>query len=134
MFPFIPKLLEFANTHSIHPLQHSEDVQLFPLLLNPQYSMFVFFLLFLQGVTFPAATAIVSRWSPKLERSIISSIVFSGAQMGNVITMSVSGWLSSTNFLGGWPSVFYVFGMLNFINDFTMTLPMTLPWFILSIW
>ncbi|KAG8180929.1 hypothetical protein JTE90_013935 [Oedothorax gibbosus] len=74
-----------------------------------------------EGVTFPATTAIVSRWSPRMERSIIASVIFSGAQMGNVITMSVSGVLCSTDFLGGWPSVFYVFGTV------------TVLWFVLWI-
>ncbi|GFS51063.1 putative inorganic phosphate cotransporter [Trichonephila inaurata madagascariensis] len=54
----------------------------------------------------------IGRWSPKTERSRISTIIFTGSQMGNVIAMPVSGWLSSTDLLGGWPSVFYVFGSL----------------------
>ncbi|GIX96271.1 hypothetical protein CDAR_277931 [Caerostris darwini] len=63
-----------------------------------------------QGVTYPSITTATSRWSPKEERSRISTIVFMGVPMGIVVSMSVSGWLSSTDLLGGWPSVFYVFG------------------------
>lgn len=33
-----------------------------------------------------------------------------GAQFGTVVTLPVSGWLCDSDFLGGWPSVFYVFG------------------------
>ncbi|GIY91731.1 hypothetical protein CEXT_98911 [Caerostris extrusa] len=62
-----------------------------------------------QGVTYPSITTATSRWSPKEERSRISTIVFMGVPMGIVVSMSVSGWLSSTDLLGGWPSVFYVF-------------------------
>ncbi|GFQ95872.1 hypothetical protein TNCT_280301, partial [Trichonephila clavata] len=65
-----------------------------------------------EGVTFPAVNSMIGRWSPKTERSRISTIIFTGSQMGNVIAMPVSGWLSSTDLLGGWPSVFYVFGSL----------------------
>ncbi|CAL1294844.1 unnamed protein product [Larinioides sclopetarius] len=52
----------------------------------------------------------ISRWSPRVERSRISTIIFTGSQIGNVIAMPISGVLSSTDLLGGWPSVFYVFG------------------------
>ncbi|XP_035223109.1 sialin-like isoform X3 [Stegodyphus dumicola] len=65
-----------------------------------------------EGVTFPSMNTIISNWAPKLERSRISTFIHTGAQMGNVISMPVSGWLSSSDLLGGWPSVFYVFGTL----------------------
>ena len=42
-------------------------------------------------------------------------IFFSGIQFGTVITLPVSGWLCDTTFLGGWPSVFYIFGFLGVI-------------------
>ncbi|GBN88706.1 Putative inorganic phosphate cotransporter [Araneus ventricosus] len=63
-----------------------------------------------EGVTFPAVNMMISRWSPRVERSRISTIIFTGSQIGNVIAMPISGVLSSTDLLGGWPSVFYVFG------------------------
>ncbi|CAL1294845.1 unnamed protein product [Larinioides sclopetarius] len=63
-----------------------------------------------KGVTFPAVNMMISRWSPRVERSRISTIIFTGSQIGNVIAMPISGVLSSTDLLGGWPSVFYVFG------------------------
>lgn len=46
-----------------------------------------------------------------------------GPQVGTVVAMSVGGWLCSTTFLGGWPSVFYVFGGLGVI--------WAIPWFLL---
>ncbi|XP_054707829.1 sialin-like isoform X2 [Uloborus diversus] len=63
-----------------------------------------------EGMTFPAMNALISRWAPKLERSRVSSFIFTGTQIGNVVAMPISGWLSSTDLLGGWSSVFYVFG------------------------
>ncbi|XP_045101269.1 uncharacterized transporter slc-17.2-like [Portunus trituberculatus] len=47
----------------------------------------------------------------------------SGLQIGNIVAMSVGVWLCSTTFLGGWPSVFYVFGGLGVI--------WAIPWFLL---
>ena len=38
--------------------------------------------------------------------------------------MSVGGWLSNTNFLGGWPSAFYIFGSLGVIWG--------IPWFLIA--
>ena len=38
-----------------------------------------------------------------------------GAQFGTVVTLPVSGWLCDSDFLGGWPSVFYVFGSLGLL-------------------
>ncbi|XP_054719610.1 sialin-like [Uloborus diversus] len=68
-----------------------------------------------EGVTFPAINVLISHWSPKLERSRVSTIIFTGSQIGNVIAMPISGWLSSSDVLGGWPSVFYVFGTIGCI-------------------
>ncbi|GFY74224.1 hypothetical protein TNIN_499561 [Trichonephila inaurata madagascariensis] len=63
-----------------------------------------------EGLTYPSMNTMVSRWAPKLERSRISSAVFSGCPLGTVVSLSVSGWLCGLDFLGGWPAVFYVFG------------------------
>lgn len=65
-----------------------------------------------EGVTFPAMHAMLGHWLPKNERSMLSTIIYSGAQIGTVISMPISGILCDSDFLGGWPSVFYVFGFL----------------------
>lgn len=38
-----------------------------------------------------------------------------GAQFGTVISMPVSGYLAEHGFAGGWPSIFYCFGVLGAI-------------------
>nr|XP_042898022.1 sialin-like [Parasteatoda tepidariorum] len=67
------------------------------------------------GVTTPSITASISKWAPKVERSRLSTIIYTGVMAGNVASLSVSGLLCSTDFLGGWPSVFYTFGTIGVI-------------------
>ena len=63
-----------------------------------------------EGVTFPSMHALFSSWIPPLERSRAVTFVYSGAQLGTVIGMPLSGVLCDHGFAGGWPSVFYVCG------------------------
>ncbi|KAL4217610.1 hypothetical protein ACF0H5_022352 [Mactra antiquata] len=66
-----------------------------------------------EGVTFPAMHAMWGKWGPLYERSKLTGFSYAGAQMGTVFALPLSGWLCDQhNFLGGWPSVFYVFGAL----------------------
>lgn len=66
-----------------------------------------------EGVTFPAMHAMIARWLPKDERSLLSTIIYSGGQIGTVIAMPISGLLCDSTFLGGWPAAFYVFGEIS---------------------
>ncbi|CAL4122351.1 unnamed protein product [Meganyctiphanes norvegica] len=64
-----------------------------------------------EGVTFPAMNSLMAKWIPPSERSQSSSLVFAGAQFGTVVSLPICGILCQSDFLGGWPSVFYVFGV-----------------------
>ncbi|KAG0717620.1 putative inorganic phosphate cotransporter [Chionoecetes opilio] len=86
-----------------------------------------------EGVTFPAMNSLMARWVPPLERSRMSSLVYAGAQFGTVVSLPICGLLCqggtiwhggfaphlrsavSGVFLGGWPAVFYVFGVLGIL-------------------
>ncbi|KAL5014023.1 hypothetical protein ScPMuIL_008293 [Solemya velum] len=68
-----------------------------------------------EGVTFPAVHAMWGKWAPIFERSKLVSFCYAGAQLGTVVSMPLSGILCDSNFLGGWPSAFYVFGALGCI-------------------
>ncbi|XP_069162723.1 sialin isoform X3 [Procambarus clarkii] len=68
-----------------------------------------------EGVTFPAMNSLMAKWVPPLERSKMSSLVYAGAQFGTVISLPISGLLCQSSFLGGWPAVFYVFGVLGLL-------------------
>jgi MFS transporter, ACS family, solute carrier family 17 (sodium-dependent inorganic phosphate cotransporter), other len=74
---------------------------------------------FLMGIgeaaMFPAVFNLFSRWTPQSQRSRFATLVMSGAPLGNVFGLAVSGWLA-TQF--GWPSIFYVFGVLGAIWAF----------------
>lgn len=52
----------------------------------------------------------IALWTPITSRSRVISIVQSGSDVGAVVAMMASGVLADSTFLGGWPSIFYVFG------------------------
>ncbi|XP_031552976.1 sialin-like isoform X2 [Actinia tenebrosa] len=68
-----------------------------------------------QGVTYPSVQVLLSSWAPPLERSKLTTIAIAGCDIGNIIAQPISGWLCDSTFLGGWPSVFYVFGVLGIL-------------------
>ncbi|KAG0431077.1 hypothetical protein HPB47_022103 [Ixodes persulcatus] len=69
-----------------------------------------FFMGVAAGCCFPAMQAMLAQWVPKAQRTVISSMVFTGSFTGTVIAMTATGVMSDSEFLGGWPSAFYVFG------------------------
>ena len=80
---------------------------------NRSLSKFIFFFLGLgEGVTFPVMHAMLAEWSPPLERSRLSTYVYSGATIGTVLSMSVTGEICERL---GWESVFYIFGGMGII-------------------
>lgn len=68
-----------------------------------------------QGLVFPAMHTMIALWTPITSRSRIVSIVQSGSDVGAVVAMMASGVLAESTFLGGWPSIFYVFGFAGIV-------------------
>eukprot|EP01119_Soliformovum_irregulare_P021509 TRINITY_DN7174_c0_g2_i2.p1 TRINITY_DN7174_c0_g2~~TRINITY_DN7174_c0_g2_i2.p1 ORF type:complete len:390 (-),score=81.92 TRINITY_DN7174_c0_g2_i2:104-1273(-) len=68
-----------------------------------------------EGMSFPAMHALMAKWAPPAERSRMGTLVYGGAYLGTIVAFPVSGLLASSDFLGGWPSVFYVFGVVGCI-------------------
>ncbi|BET03033.1 sodium:phosphate symporter activity [Nesidiocoris tenuis] len=62
-----------------------------------------------QGPLYPSLNVLLAHWAPTHERGRLGAIVFAGAQIGNVVSMALSGFLIS---YGGWTTVFYTFGFL----------------------
>ncbi|KAL1129024.1 hypothetical protein AAG570_013556 [Ranatra chinensis] len=65
-----------------------------------------------QGPIYPTLNVLLARWIPKAERGRFAALFFSGAYIGNVSSMALSGVLI---YHGGWRSVFYVFGAVGLL-------------------
>ena len=68
-----------------------------------------------QGALFPSVQWLLGHWAQPRYISTIVSITISGADGGGVVGLLLSGFLCDYGFAGGWPSVFYVFGMIGCI-------------------
>lgn len=68
-----------------------------------------------EGPIVPCTHAILAKWIPPGERSFLVGFVYSGAQLGTIISYPVSGYLAFNQSLGGWPSIFYFFGIISLI-------------------
>ena len=66
-----------------------------------------------EGVMLPAIHAMIARWSVPRYRSVVVTFIFTGGSTGIIVGMLLSGVLCDYGFAGGWPSVFYVFGMFS---------------------
>jgi ACS family sodium-dependent inorganic phosphate cotransporter-like MFS transporter 5 len=54
-------------------------------------------------------------WAPAHERSRLVGIANAGSQIGNVVAFSLGGYLCINGFAGGWPSIFYIFGIVGIV-------------------
>ncbi|XP_063362118.1 putative inorganic phosphate cotransporter isoform X1 [Cydia amplana] len=66
-----------------------------------------------EGTTFPALNAMLARWAPITERGRMGSLVFGGAQIGNIAGTYLSGLIMKET--GDWQSVFYLFGAVSIL-------------------
>lgn len=65
-----------------------------------------------EAATFPASYSLFSQWVPASERARAVSFLMSGVPIGTLFALSVAGWMVVRY---GWPSVFYVFGVLGLL-------------------
>lgn len=70
---------------------------------------------FVQGGIFPSCYSMITKWFPLSERSLGFAFMEIGATIGSVVATTIGGYLSEHGFSGGWPSVFYVSGLLALI-------------------
>ncbi|KAL0128026.1 hypothetical protein PUN28_003337 [Cardiocondyla obscurior] len=68
-----------------------------------------------EGPIVPCTHALLAKWIPPNERSRMGAFVYAGAQFGTIISMPLSGLLADWELVGGWPSIFYVFGVIGTI-------------------
>lgn len=86
--------------------------------LAARHSIFAFVIIRIlegmtEGVTFPAMNVMASYWIPPQERARSLTRIVGGCQIGTVVTLSASGWLTQTSW--GWPSIFYIFGLYGLV-------------------
>lgn len=67
------------------------------------------------GVIWPSMAVIMSHWAPPNERGKLVGFMNAGAQIGNVVTLSIGGLMCSWNFAGGWPLIYYSTGILGLV-------------------
>ncbi|KAH0533702.1 hypothetical protein KQX54_000787 [Cotesia glomerata] len=65
-----------------------------------------------EGVTYPCIHSIWANWAPPLERSKLATLAFSGSFVGTVFAMPACGIMAERL---GWPSVFYIFGVVGLV-------------------
>ncbi|EDX01169.1 putative inorganic phosphate cotransporter [Drosophila yakuba] len=68
-----------------------------------------------EGPIVPCSHSLLAQWVPPDERSLAGAAVYAGAQFGTIVSMPLSGLLAHYGFDGGWPSIFYVFGLFSTI-------------------
>ncbi|XP_035827924.1 putative inorganic phosphate cotransporter [Aplysia californica] len=69
------------------------------------------FIGFVNGVAAPAVHNLLSNWAPAKEISTLGAFAYAGHSVGGLGSNAISGLLCKYGFAGGWPSVFYVFGL-----------------------
>ncbi|XP_055836483.1 putative inorganic phosphate cotransporter [Episyrphus balteatus] len=63
-----------------------------------------------QGAVYPCMHTLLAKWAPCTERGVLSSVVYSGAQLGSATILLTSGFIIDSSW--GWPGVFYISGAL----------------------
>lgn len=67
------------------------------------------------GAFWPAMSAIFVYWAPAKDRTKMLGSSTSGAWVGNIIALPLGGFLCVYGFDGGWPSIFYIFGIFGIV-------------------
>ena len=56
-------------------------------------------------------SALFIKWIPQSEKSRLIGFSGSGSSIGNIIALPIVSYLCVEGFDGGWPSIFYIFGI-----------------------
>uniref|UniRef100_A0A0N4Z7B2 MFS domain-containing protein n=1 Tax=Parastrongyloides trichosuri TaxID=131310 RepID=A0A0N4Z7B2_PARTI len=92
-------------------------------ILSPAIANFSFIIFFItrmimglgEGFIIPTMSSMAARWFPCHERSTVAAIYTSGNQLAGILGLLISSKLCSLQFLGGWPLIFYSFGILGIV-------------------
>ncbi|TKR58709.1 hypothetical protein L596_030119 [Steinernema carpocapsae] len=100
---------------TIAVLEYSILTILSPILANNDFYAFFFsrvIMGFGEGFIHPSIASLAARWFPASERAAVANLYTSGIQLAGTIGGYASASLCSLEFLGGWPLIFYIFGVL----------------------
>ena len=64
------------------------------------------------SAAFPSCYYFYKSWIPKSEKTAMISTIMAGLYFGEIVCFSVSGIIVSSPAMGGWPSAFWVFGLV----------------------
>jgi MFS family permease len=76
---------------------------------------------FVESATFPCCYQFYTIWIPLRSKTFIIAVLLSGTYLGEILGFSLSGALIASSIkvggsdVGGWPAVFYVFGLLGVV-------------------
>jgi ACS family sodium-dependent inorganic phosphate cotransporter-like MFS transporter 5 len=91
---------------------------LIPVLADIHYSLVIVMRILIgafHGVIYACVFSMFSKWFPQSEKILaISGTIFFG-NFGGVITMPIAGYLCKIEFLGGWPTVFYLTSIIHIV-------------------
>ncbi|GBM75409.1 Putative inorganic phosphate cotransporter [Araneus ventricosus] len=99
-------------------------------------SYFIIAIQFIRGMgqgLIPAASCVLAaNWFPIKERGLLNTVMMSGFCAGALLGGVATGALCSSSVLGGWPTVYYIFGALGiifsiFLQIFLFESPKTHP-------
>ncbi|KAH7725309.1 Protein T28F3.4 a [Aphelenchoides avenae] len=65
-----------------------------------------------EGFISPTMSSSAARWFTPVERSRMAALYTSGNQLAAIFGMLISSRLCGMEFLGGWPAIFYMFGIV----------------------
>ncbi|KAI6234073.1 Transporter, major facilitator family protein [Aphelenchoides fujianensis] len=68
-----------------------------------------------EGFMFPCITKVVSHWTPPAERATGAALYSSGHQLSSVVSVLISARLCAVEFMGGYPLIFYFFGVTGLV-------------------
>lgn len=66
-----------------------------------------------EGVVFPCMNTMIAQWMPKMERTRGTTITFTGAMIGTVITMPMAAQFNESSW--GWAASYYLLGIVGII-------------------
>ena len=69
----------------------------------------------LHGLVYPSLFSLFAKWFPESEKNLAVGGTTVMGNMGGIITMPIAAYLIELDFLGGWPSVFYLFSLIHLI-------------------